>query len=100
MFETTYTRAKAAQRLAEKLITVAKEDTVTGEVRVIKILAVHDCGRVIYRLTAEGQIIGGVVQGLSFALLEGRIMDKQTGAHGQRRHGELHIRWFAGNPRN
>ncbi len=26
--ETTYTRAKAAQRLAEKLITLAKEDTV------------------------------------------------------------------------
>jgi xanthine dehydrogenase YagR molybdenum-binding subunit len=54
-------------------------DTETGEVRVIKVVAVHDCGRVINRLTAEGQVIGGVVQGLSFALLEGRIMDKQTG---------------------
>lgn len=28
--ETTYTRAKAAQRLAEKLITIAKEDTVAA----------------------------------------------------------------------
>jgi large subunit ribosomal protein L17 len=28
--ETTYTRAKAAQRLAEKLITIAKEDTVSA----------------------------------------------------------------------
>jgi len=54
-------------------------DTETGKVQVIKIVAVHDCGRVINRLTAEGQVIGGVVQGLSFALLEGRIMDKQTG---------------------
>ena len=28
--ETTYTRAKAAQRLAEKLITLAKEDTIAA----------------------------------------------------------------------
>ncbi|MCS7264429.1 MAG: xanthine dehydrogenase family protein molybdopterin-binding subunit [Armatimonadetes bacterium] len=54
-------------------------DTETGKVRVLKVVAVHDCGRVINRLTAEGQIIGGVMQGLSFALLEGRIMDRQTG---------------------
>ncbi len=54
-------------------------DTETGKVSVLKIVAVHDCGRVINRLTAEGQIIGGVMQGLSFALLEGRIMDRQTG---------------------
>ncbi len=54
-------------------------DTETGKVSVLKIVAVHDCGRVVNRLTAEGQIIGGVMQGLSFALLEGRIMDRQTG---------------------
>lgn len=54
-------------------------DTETGEVRVIRIVAVHDCGRVVNRLTAESQIIGGVMWGLSFALLEERIMDRQTG---------------------
>ncbi len=54
-------------------------DTETGQVRVLKIVAVHDCGRVVNRLTAEGQVVGGVVWGLSFALLEGRIMDRRTG---------------------
>lgn len=54
-------------------------DTETGEIYVIKIVAVHDCGLVINPLTAQGQVIGGVMWGLSFALLEGRIMDRQTG---------------------
>lgn len=54
-------------------------DTETGEVRVIKIVAVHDCGQVVNPLTAQGQVIGGVMWGVSFALLEGRIMDRQTG---------------------
>ncbi|MCS7222977.1 MAG: xanthine dehydrogenase family protein molybdopterin-binding subunit [Armatimonadetes bacterium] len=54
-------------------------DTETGIVRVVKVVAVHDCGAVINRLTAESQVIGGVTQGISFALLEGRLMDWQTG---------------------
>ncbi len=54
-------------------------DTETGIVRVIKVIAVHDCGAVVNRLTAESQIIGGVTQGISFALLEGRVMDDETG---------------------
>jgi len=54
-------------------------DTETGRVRVLKIVAVHDCGRIVNRLTAEGQVISGVVWGLSFALLEQRVLDRQTG---------------------
>jgi len=54
-------------------------DTWTGRVQPIRIVAVHDCGYVLDRLTAESQIIGGVVQGIGMALLEERKMDEQTG---------------------
>ena len=54
-------------------------DTETGEVKVIRIVAVQDCGLVMNRLTCESQINGGVLMGLGYALLENRIMDPQTG---------------------
>jgi xanthine dehydrogenase YagR molybdenum-binding subunit len=54
-------------------------DTDTGQVKVIKIVAAHDIGRVLNRKTLENQIHGGVIQGLSFALMEQRIMDEYTG---------------------
>ncbi len=54
-------------------------DTATGRVRVIKIAAAHDAGRTINKLTAESQVCGGVIMGLSYALLEQRIMDANTG---------------------
>ena len=54
-------------------------DTETGAVRVIKIVAVQDCGLAINRLTTESQINGGVIMGLGQALLEERFMDAQTG---------------------
>lgn len=53
-------------------------DTYTGEVQVLGIWAVHDVGRVINPRGVEGQIEGGVVQGLGQALME----DYQTvGGH-------------------
>ena len=54
-------------------------DTETGIVKVIKIVAIQDCGLVINRLTTESQINGAVIMGLGYALLEERIMDDQTG---------------------
>lgn len=54
-------------------------DTETGQIRVIKVVAVHEVGRVINRLTAESQVIGGVTQGLSAALFEERLIDDNTG---------------------
>ena len=54
-------------------------DTWTGRVRVVRIAAAHDCGRVIDRLTAESQVCGGVIMGLSTALLEQRVIDHDTG---------------------
>ncbi len=54
-------------------------DTETGVVRPIKIVAVHDAGTVVNRLTFESQIVGGVIQGLAYALHEDRVMDRKTG---------------------
>ncbi len=54
-------------------------DTATGQVRVLKVAAVHECGRTMNRLTAESQVNGGVIMGLSYALLEERVMDAPTG---------------------
>jgi len=54
-------------------------DTETGHVRVRRVVAVHDCGLVINALTTESQIQGGVLQGISYALYEDRVLDRQTG---------------------
>ena len=42
----------------------------TGEVRVTKVVAVDDCGFVVNPLLAEGQVVGGAVQGIGEALYE------------------------------
>ncbi len=50
-------------------------DPETGEVEVLKIIAVHDAGKVINRQGAEGQIEGGILMGLGYALSEEFLMD-------------------------
>jgi len=45
-------------------------DTQTGEVTVLRIVAAHDSGVVINPLLVEGQIAGGIAQGLGMALSE------------------------------
>jgi xanthine dehydrogenase YagR molybdenum-binding subunit len=54
-------------------------DTETGQIKVLKVVAVHEIGRVMNRQTAESQVIGGTTQGVSTALFEQRIMDNTTG---------------------
>jgi xanthine dehydrogenase YagR molybdenum-binding subunit len=54
-------------------------DTETGRVRVLKYAAVQDSGRIVNRLTAESQVIGGITQGLSAGLFEERVLDDATG---------------------
>jgi len=56
-------------------------DEETGDVRVVKAVAVHDVGRVLNRQALEGQIYGGFVQGFGYAMTEevkvqgGRILN-------------------------
>jgi xanthine dehydrogenase molybdenum-binding subunit len=47
----------------------------TGEVHVHKVIAAHDVGRVINPLTLQGQIEGGIVMCIGFALLEHYIQE-------------------------
>jgi CO/xanthine dehydrogenase Mo-binding subunit len=45
-------------------------DTETGRVTVLSYLAVHDSGRALNPMLAEGQVEGGVVMGMAYALTE------------------------------
>ena len=54
-------------------------DVETGEVRVERIAAVHDVGRVISPLQASSQVEGGVIQGIGHTLSEERLLDPETG---------------------
>lgn len=49
-------------------------DTETGEVSVLKAAACHDVGRAINFAAAEGQVLGGGMQGLGYALMEDFIV--------------------------
>jgi xanthine dehydrogenase YagR molybdenum-binding subunit len=51
----------------------------TGQVRVERLVAAHDIGRVVNPLTAESQVYGGVVMGLGYAITEERVIDPGTG---------------------
>ena len=55
-------------------------DVETGEVRVERIAAIHDVGRVINPLGASSQVEGGIIQGLGHTLSEERLLDPRTGA--------------------
>jgi xanthine dehydrogenase molybdenum-binding subunit len=54
-------------------------DPETGAVGVLRYVAVHDSGRIIHPEAARGQIVGGVVQGLGYALMEEIPMDPESG---------------------
>jgi carbon-monoxide dehydrogenase large subunit len=51
-------------------------DTETGAVEVLKYVAVDDCGVQINPLIVEGQVHGGVIQGLAQALFEEVVYDE------------------------
>jgi carbon-monoxide dehydrogenase large subunit len=56
-------------------IAVAEVDVETGEARLLRHIAVDDCGRVLNRMLVEGQIHGGVAQGIAQALYEEFVYD-------------------------
>jgi xanthine dehydrogenase molybdenum-binding subunit len=50
-------------------------DTETGLVRILKVTAAHDVGRVINALGIEGQVEGGVVMGIGYATTEHLVVE-------------------------
>lgn len=54
-------------------------DTWTGEVQVTRMFGIQDCGLVIAKKLAESQVLGAMIQGVSYAVHEQRIMDQRSG---------------------
>lgn len=54
-------------------------DIETGEVSILRVAASHDCGRIVNPKMVESQVIGGVTQGIGFALTEERVVDGKRG---------------------
>jgi CO/xanthine dehydrogenase Mo-binding subunit len=54
-------------------------DVETGEVRVERMAAIHDVGRVINPLGAQSQVEGGIIQGIGHTLSEERLVDPGSG---------------------
>jgi carbon-monoxide dehydrogenase large subunit len=56
---------------------VVEVDTETGKTDILKYVAVDDCGTVINPMVVEGQVHGGVAQGIAEALFEEAMYDDQ-----------------------
>ena len=54
-------------------------DTETGQVDVLQVVPVHEIGRVIHPVAAEGQIEGGIQQGIGHTLTEDYVIDPTNG---------------------
>lgn len=52
------------------IVAEVEVDKDTGEVNVLRITSAHDLGKAINPKMAEGQIEGGAIQGMSYALME------------------------------
>jgi xanthine dehydrogenase molybdenum-binding subunit len=54
-------------------------DTETGQIDVLQVVPVHEIGKVIHPIAAEGQIEGGIQQGIGHTLTEDHAVDLATG---------------------
>ncbi|WP_434587556.1 xanthine dehydrogenase family protein molybdopterin-binding subunit [Streptomyces sp. A5-4] len=74
-------------------------DTVTGEVRVRRLLGVYAAGRILNSRTARSQFIGSMVMGLGMALTEGSTMDETFGDYTESDLAAYHVPAHADVPR-
>jgi CO/xanthine dehydrogenase Mo-binding subunit len=54
---------------------IVETDPETAEIKVLRYCVVHDCGRIINPMIVEGQVHGGVAQGIGGALYERIVYD-------------------------
>ncbi|HEY6403025.1 MAG TPA: glyceraldehyde dehydrogenase subunit alpha, partial [Blastocatellia bacterium] len=66
-------------------VCVVEVDKETGDVKILRYIAVDDCGRQINPMIVQGQVHGGIAQGLAQALFEEVVYDE----NGQLLTGEL-----------
>jgi carbon-monoxide dehydrogenase large subunit len=69
VFSGTYTLPAAPFSFGAHAV-VVEVNRETGAVRILRYVGVHDCGRIVNPRLVEGQIIGGIAQGLGQALSE------------------------------
>src|SRR4051812_43925347 len=67
----------------------------TGEVRVARMLGVFAAGRILNPLTARSQFIGGMTQGISMALHEESVLDREFGDYLNHDLAQYHVPVFA-----
>jgi len=60
-------------------VAVVEVDVETGHVKVVKFVVAEDAGRIINPMIADGQVHGGIAQGIGNALLEEIIYDENGG---------------------
>jgi len=66
-------------------------DDELGVIRVPRVVAVYDIGRPLNEKTARSQLQGGIVWGMSFALLEDAVMDARNGRIVNANLAEYHV---------
>lgn len=55
---------------------IVETDPVTAEIRILRYCVIHDCGTVVNPMIVEGQVHGGVAQGVGGALYERMAYDE------------------------
>ena len=73
--ETGHGKPYAAYVFATQIAEV-EVDTETGQVEILKITAVHDCGTAINPMMVEGQVEGGVAMGVGCAMMEEMVVEQ------------------------
>jgi carbon-monoxide dehydrogenase large subunit len=58
-------------------VAVVEVDPETGDVELLKYVAVDDCGNIINPMIVGGQLHGGITQGIGQALLEAAVFDDE-----------------------
>jgi len=57
-------------------VAIVEVDPETGAVKIVRYVVAHDCGRIIHPAIVDGQIRGGVAQGIGGALFEEIVFDE------------------------
>jgi xanthine dehydrogenase YagR molybdenum-binding subunit len=71
--------AQAKEMLGGVQFAEVAVDVETGIVRVERVVAAQDCGRPMNPRQTESQVHGGILMGVSYALYENRVIDRNTG---------------------
>ena len=60
-------------------VALVEVDVETGKVTVEKFLVAEDAGKIINPMIADGQVHGGIAQGIGQALFEGAVLEPRSG---------------------